>query len=127
MASLLTPEEGDRIIETISRGREEDARPAPCPDVMGFNCLQEVANIAMAREIAERITIDPAVMVGKPVIKGTRMPVELVLAKLAVDPDLDEFFLDYPELTVEDVKAVLAYASTLVPKRETVASRQPGG
>jgi uncharacterized protein (DUF433 family) len=66
----------------------------------------------MAREIAERITIDPAVMVGKPVIKGTRIPVELVLAKLATNPDLDDFFLDYPELTIDDVKAVLAYAST---------------
>lgn len=75
----------------------------------------KVVMLPMAQEIAERITIDPAVMVGKPVIKGTRMPVELVLAKLAANPDLDEFLLDYPELTVEDVKAVLAYASTLLP------------
>ncbi len=82
----------------------------------------------MAKEIAERITIDPEVLVGKPVIKGTRMPVAVVLAKLAANPDLDEFFLDYPELTVDDVKAVLAYASTLVPKREEAAAsgRQPG-
>lgn len=61
----------------------------------------------MATEIAHRITVDPAVMVGKPVIKGARMPVELVPAKLAANPDLDEFLLDYPELTVDDVKAVL--------------------
>jgi uncharacterized protein (DUF433 family) len=81
----------------------------------------EVAAIPMAREIADRITIDPAVMIGKPVIKGTRMPVELVLAKLAANPDLDEFFLDYPELSVEDVKAVLAYASTLVPNPQAAA------
>ncbi len=81
----------------------------------------------MAKEIAERITTDPEIMVGKPVIKGTRMPVELVLAKLAANPDLGEFFLDYPELTVDDVKAVLAYASTLVPSKEVAAaSRQPG-
>ncbi len=81
----------------------------------------------MAKEIAERIAIDPDVMVGKSVVKGTRMPVELVLAKLAANPDLDEFFLDYPELTVEDVKACLRYASTLVPKREeaAVSGRQP--
>ena len=81
----------------------------------------------MAREIADRITIDPKVMVGKPVIKGTRMPVELVLAKLAANPDLEEFFLDYPELTVDDVKACLRYASTLVPQKEkaAVAGRQP--
>ncbi len=69
----------------------------------------------MPKEIAERITVDPAIMVGKPVIKGTRVPVALVLAKLAANPDLAEFFLDYPELTLEDVKACLRYASTLVP------------
>lgn len=66
----------------------------------------------MAREIADRITVDPDVMVGKPVVKGTRMPVELVLAKLAVNPNLDEPFLDDPELTLDDVKACLAYANT---------------
>lgn len=78
----------------------------------------------MAREIAERITFDPDVMVGKPVIQGTRMPVELVLAKLAANPDLDELFLDYPELTIDDVKAVLAYAGTLVPKRKEAAAAE---
>ena len=68
----------------------------------------------MPREIAPGITVDPAVMVGKPVVKGTRVPVELVLDKLAANPDLDEFFLDYPHLTVEDVKACLRYAADLV-------------
>jgi uncharacterized protein (DUF433 family) len=48
----------------------------------------------MAREIAERITVDSNVMVDKPVIRGTRVPVDLVLAKLAANPDLDELFLD---------------------------------
>jgi uncharacterized protein (DUF433 family) len=81
----------------------------------------------MTKEIAARITIDPAVMVGKPVIKGTRMPVELVLVRLAANADLDEFFLDYPELTVEDVKAVLAYASTLVPTQEDIAAGRQRG
>jgi uncharacterized protein (DUF433 family) len=69
----------------------------------------------MARSIAPGISVDPNVMVGKPVIAGTRMPVDLVLAKPSANPDLDEFFLDYPELSIDDVKAVLAYASTLVP------------
>ena len=76
----------------------------------------------MIHTLTERITIDPAIMVGKPVITGTRMPVERVLAKLAADPNLDEFFLDYPELTLEDVKAALAYASTLVSQQEVVAA-----
>jgi uncharacterized protein (DUF433 family) len=77
----------------------------------------------MATEIAKGITTDPAVMVGKPVIKGTRMPVELVLAKLAADLHLEEFFLDYPEITPDQVSACLQYASQLVQSQYRV----PGG
>ena len=53
---------------------------------------------------------DPEIMVGKPVVKGTRIPVERVIAHLAHNPDLNDLFAAYPELTVEDVKACLAYA-----------------
>ena len=74
----------------------------------------------MATEIVEGITVDPRVMVGKAVIKGTRMPVELVLAKLAANPDLDELFLDYPELTVDQVRACLRYAAKLAQDKECV-------
>jgi uncharacterized protein (DUF433 family) len=62
----------------------------------------------------DRIVSDPEILVGKPVVKGTRIPVELVLAKLAQNPDLAELFADYPRLTLEDVKACLGYATTLV-------------
>lgn len=65
-----------------------------------------------------RIVRDPAVLVGKPVIKGTRIPVELVLAKLAENPDLQELLADYPRLTVDDVKACFAYARLLVEQEE---------
>jgi uncharacterized protein (DUF433 family) len=58
----------------------------------------------------DRIIQDPKIMVGKPVVKGTRIPVELLLAKLARNPDLTELFLDYPRLTGEDIQASLAYA-----------------
>ena len=60
----------------------------------------------------ERIVCDPAVMVGKPVVKGTRIPVERVIAHLAHTPDLADLFAAYPELTTEDVKACLRYAHT---------------
>lgn len=63
---------------------------------------------------AERIVRDPAVMVGKPVVKGTRIPVERVIAHLAHTPDLADLFAAYPELTIEDVKACLQYAHTAV-------------
>jgi uncharacterized protein (DUF433 family) len=60
----------------------------------------------------DRIVRDSAVMVGKPVVKGTRIPVERVIAHLAHNPDLGDLFAAYPELTTEDVKACLRYAHT---------------
>ena len=66
--------------------------------------------ITELNNLPERIIQDPDILVGKPVVKGTRIPVELVLAKLAANPDLTELFQDYPRLTVEDVKACLTYA-----------------
>jgi uncharacterized protein (DUF433 family) len=62
----------------------------------------------------DRIIVDPKIMVGKPVIKGTRIPVEIVLERLAQDLDLKALFEDYPRLTEVDVKACLAYAEALV-------------
>jgi uncharacterized protein (DUF433 family) len=64
--------------------------------------------------IADRIVQDPAIMVGKPVVKGTRIPVELVLEHLAENPDLDDLLAAYPRLTIEDVQAVLVYARDAV-------------
>lgn len=74
----------------------------------------------MAREIARGITVDPDVMVGKPVIKGTRMPVELVLAKLSANLNPDDLLADYPHLSIDQIKDCLRYASQLVPKAENV-------
>lgn len=60
-----------------------------------------------------RIIQDPNIMVGKPVVRGTRIPVEVVLGKLAENPDLEDLFAAYPRLTREDVKACLTYANQL--------------
>lgn len=65
----------------------------------------------------ERITQDPKVLLGKPVVRGTRIPVELVLAKLAVNPHFEDLLTDYPRLTVEDIQACLEYAAILIEKR----------
>ncbi len=65
----------------------------------------------MAIEIAEGITIDPEVMVGKPVIKGTRMPVALVPAKLSANLDVDDLLSDYPHITQDQIKDCLRYAA----------------
>lgn len=50
-------------------------------------------------------------MVGKPVIRGTRIRVERIIAHLATNPSLDDLFAAHPELTIEDVKAALAISS----------------
>lgn len=59
----------------------------------------------------ERITIDPEIAHGRPVIRGTRMRVADVLALLAAGASEQEIVADYPYVTAEDVKACLWYAA----------------
>lgn len=66
----------------------------------------------------KRIVIDQDIMVGKPVIKGTRIPVDLVLGKLARNVDVEALLRDYPRLTKLDIQAVLHYAHDLVAGEE---------
>ena len=66
-------------------------------------------------------------MVGKPVVKGTRIPVALVLGHLADNPDLEDLFGAYPHLTIDDVKACLAYAHALVEGKRKRAGRRSAG
>ena len=73
----------------------------------------------------DRIVRDPTILLGKPTVKGTRIPVDLVLAYLARNPNFEDLFADYPRLTIEDVKACLAYAGTLVEEKQHDA--QPHG
>jgi uncharacterized protein (DUF433 family) len=73
---------------------------------------------------SERITQDPGVMVGKPVVRGTRIPVERVIAHLAQNPLLDDLFAAYPELTLDDVKACLRYAHAAVERHDRRAARK---
>jgi len=61
-------------------------------------------------DLLERITLNPAVRSGKPVIRGTRITVTDVLEYLAGGMTADEVVADFPPLTVEDVRAVLAFA-----------------
>lgn len=59
----------------------------------------------------ERITTDPQVLVGKPVIKGTRLAVEFIIDLLAQGWTEAEIFRNYPGITHEDIQACLAYAA----------------
>ena len=62
----------------------------------------------------ERITIDPSVLAGKPVIKGTRLAVEFIVDLLAQGWTRDDVLQSYPDLTAEDITACLKYASALL-------------
>ncbi len=70
----------------------------------------------------ERIVRDPNVMVGKPIVKGTRIPVELVLQHLEENPDLEDLFAAFPRLTREDVRACLAYARAVLERERRGAA-----
>jgi len=59
--------------------------------------------------------------VGKPVIRGTRIPVYLIVELMASGMDIGEVLREYPELKEEDVKAALLYASRLLEREITVA------
>jgi uncharacterized protein (DUF433 family) len=59
----------------------------------------------------DRIEINPDVMLGKPVIRGTRIPIEVILRKLAEGATEADLLDAYPRLTQDDVRAALAYAA----------------
>jgi uncharacterized protein (DUF433 family) len=71
-------------------------------------------------ELMDRIVIDPDVLVGKPVIKGTRIPVYLLIELLANGMTAKEILKEYPQLKPEDIKAALLYASKCLEREVTV-------
>ena len=68
----------------------------------------------------ERIEINPAVMFGKPVIRGTRITVEHILRKLAGGMTVAEIVADHPHLTPEDIYAAAAFAADYLAQEEIV-------
>jgi uncharacterized protein (DUF433 family) len=62
----------------------------------------------------ERITVDPKVLVGKPIIKGTRISVEFVIDLLARGWTPEQILKEYDHLTPDDIQACLAYASEML-------------
>ena len=64
--------------------------------------------------IAERITVNPNVMMGKPTIRGLRITVEQILKALAVGIPIPELIEEYPELEAEDFQAIFLFTAELV-------------
>jgi uncharacterized protein (DUF433 family) len=67
-----------------------------------------------------RIKIDPKVMMGKPVIRGTRIPVELILRKLSEKATEMDLLQAYPQLDAEDIQAAIRFAADTIAHEETV-------
>ena len=67
----------------------------------------------------ERIEINPKIMMGKPVIRGTRIPVELILRKLGEGATEADLLDAYPKLTREDLRAAMLFAADTVATEET--------
>ncbi len=67
-------------------------------------------------DLLDRIEVNPRVMGGKPVIRGTRVTVEAILRRLAEGLSIEEILEDYPYLSIEDIKAALIYAVKVLEK-----------
>jgi len=70
----------------------------------------------------ERITVDPKIMFGKPVVQGTRVTVELILRKLAEGMTEEQILTHHPQLTVEDIRAAEAFAADHLASEEIVTA-----
>jgi uncharacterized protein (DUF433 family) len=80
----------------------------------------------MERIRLDRIEINPKIMVGKPVIKGTRIPVELILKMLSQGIATEEILGEYLQLTKEDIQAALAYGVKALEVEEVYALERAG-
>ncbi len=73
-----------------------------------------------------RIDVDPRVMLGKPVIRGTRVTVELILRKLSEGATEDDLLDAYPRVAREDIRAAIAYAADTLANEETLSIETTG-
>ena len=70
--------------------------------------------------INDRIELNPHVMMGKPVIRGTRIPVELILRKMSEGASESDLLDAYPRLTREDIQAAIRFAADTIAHEEVV-------
>ena len=79
----------------------------------------------MDEKLWQRITIDPRMMTGKPVIRGTRIPVELIVRMLAQGIPESDILQEYPRLQPEDIRAALAYAAQVLASEDVFPLAAP--
>lgn len=74
------------------------------------------------QQYKDRIIADPNIMLGKPVIKNTRITVEIILKKLSEGMTVEELLEAYPHLIREDILAALSYSADVISQEELIAS-----
>jgi uncharacterized protein (DUF433 family) len=72
-------------------------------------------------ELLAHITVNPAIMIGKPTIRGTRLTAEIILEKLAYGVSEQEVLASYPFLETDDIRACLLYAARMLSLEEVIA------
>ena len=77
-------------------------------------------------EIAPRISVDERIRFGKPVVSGTRVPVDLIMGKLAGGMTYEQVMTEY-QITRDDILAVLDYAAKTLSSKEVKAGNEYGG
>jgi len=89
-----------------------------------INCMTKIVILVKEKvrimDYTSKIITNPDVMLGKPVIKGTRIAVELILRKLSEGMTTDQMVSSYPNLSKEDIYAALTYASDLIANEEII-------
>jgi len=75
--------------------------------------------------VTDRIEINPKIMLGKPVIRGTRITVELILRKISEGATEADLLDAYPGLTAEAIKAAVGYAADTLAHEETILTELP--
>jgi len=74
------------------------------------------------RGLLKRVVVNPKIMLGKPVIKGTRLTVEIIIEKLAYGETMEDLKRDYPFITEDDIRAALLYAAKRLAHEEVYAA-----
>ncbi len=74
------------------------------------------------KALLKRIVVNPDIMLGKPVIRGTRLTVEIVVEKIAYGATFENIQKDYPFITTDDIRAALLYAAKSVAHEEIYAA-----
>ncbi len=75
----------------------------------------------LEKRLLERIVLDPKIMLGKPVIKGTRLTVGIIVEKIAYGETVEDIKKDYPFLKKDDIRAALLYAAKRLANEEVYA------